>query len=533
MNLWKQPVMSRKTPSSDLGARFRKIVPPLSVGLVVLVGALAVVYPPAAVILAVLLAAGLVMLGTPGTLEPFFPIYLMTLLLPLHIYININDIPLSTAYVFIGLGVALWTLRGLVSGRWTLGLPRETLPMSLFLLLIVLNSVGATDVRASVILGVQVAAYYALFLLVVNVLHTEQRIRRTVNLLLIGATVSSLLGVAQGFIGFLAPQAIARVFFWGPLANLTLGRRGLQRLGAFGPQGPDILYRNYSLEGTGTLFRAFGLFEGPTVYGWFSAILAVLAAGFWLTSVRNSPRLARGARWATLLAIAAAFLSWTRSAWLAMVVGISLILAFRRAKSITLSSRHWWMFGFVALLALSLVILVGYLVPSSAIGRMILSAVGGEMAASSNAGRMRTARLALSYIRDNPIMGAGLGNYPNLASGGTVDSSSATFMTAHNTYLELGVELGLPGLLAFVWLLITVFMGAQNLIRQPIGTYWHALGVALTGAWLSFIVMFMFGGNIVHPKWMTCWWLLAGLQASARRALRQPAHVKEDLEEGR
>jgi hypothetical protein len=31
----------------------------------------------------------------------------------------------------------------------------------------------------------------------------------------------------------------------------------------------------------------------------------------------------------------------------------------------------------------------------------------------------------------------------------------------------------------------------------------------------------MFGGNIVHPKWMTFWWLLAGLQAAARRVIRQ------------
>jgi O-antigen ligase len=184
-------------------------------------------------------------------------------------------------------------------------------------------------------------------------------------------------------------------------------------------------------------------------------------------------------------------------------------------------------FGFVAILALGLVILFGFLIPDSAVGRMILSAIGGEMAASSNAGRIKTARFALSYIQQNPLIGAGLGNYPNVASGGTVDSSSATFMTAHNTYLELGVELGLPGLLAFVWLLITVFLGAQNLVEQPVGTYWHTLGVALIGVWLSFVVLFVFGGNVVHPKWMTYWWLLAGLQAAARRVLRQSACVKE------
>ncbi len=458
----------------------------------------------------------------PRMLEPHRWLYLLAAMLPFAPYVNLSAFPLSVSYIVIAIAATLWVLGGLASHRGQVFMPRELLPLSALLVVIAVMSIaGSQDWQASAILGIQMVAYATVFMVGSNVLGSERRIRRTVALALGGLSVSSLLGVAQSIVGSANPQIVVRIFYCGPLAELRLGSRALQRLGNYGLEGPVTLYRDASLEGIGHLFRAFGMFEGPVAYGFFSAFLAAFSLGMWLVPFRTSSRLRRRAGLAACATMAAVLLCWVRSAWLAVLLGALFLLVFRRAPSVSPSSGRWLIWIFVSVCALSLLILAAYSIPDSAVGRMVLSAVGGSGAVSSNAGRVRTALWALDYVRRNPMWGAGFGNYPYVTSAGHLGASVPTLATAHNTFLELAVELGLPGLIAYVWLLGVVMSGARELVEQPVGTYWHALGIALEAGWIAYGVISMFGGNIVHPKWMTCWWLMAGLQAAARRVLRR------------
>jgi len=454
--------------------------------------------------------------------KPQVFIYLLAFTLPFLGYIHIGSLPISIVYIFILIITILWVIRGLISSRWSFYFPREMLPMSLFLAIIILSFAWTNHLQNSLIRGVQIVAYYSIFLLAGTLLISERRIRWVIYMLICGAALSSLLGILQAAVGSLNPIPVVDIFYRGPLAKIILGSRTLQRIGDFGPTGPDILYRSRSIEGVGDIFRAFGMLEGPTIFGWFTATLAILMIGFYLIPVENDPGLSRKAGWGAFLGLVAVFLTWTRSAWLALVIGIAFIFAFRRAQNMSLLSKRWWWFGLLTTLLLGIILLIGYLTPDSSVGRMIVSAIGGPEASGSNAGRFQTALTAIDYLKDNPIKGIGFGNIGTLiTTSGDVSDFSATFDTAHNTFLELGVELGLLGLLVFLWLQIEIFRGAILLIRQPNKTFLHALGVSLAGVWLTYLIIFMFGGNIVHPKWMTFWWLLAGLQAAARRVIRQ------------
>lgn len=466
--------------------------------------------------------------GKPSFLQPHVWVYILILALPFSPYLNLSGFPLSVAYVLAGLATVLWISQALASQRRLIFLPRELVPMTAFIATIAAMSLARSeDIRASLIMGVQIAVYYITFILVANVIDTEQKSYQAVHFALLGLFLSSFLGVIQALFGFVSPEVIIQVFFSGPFAEVRLGSRALQRLGSFGPQGPGVLYRDFSLEGISRLFRAFGMFEGPVVYGFFSAYLAPFALAFRVVPVRHAPGLRRRGGWAACVTMAAVFLSWVRSAWLTVIFGLTFVLVFRRARKISLLSKRWIVWGLLVVVALSSLIMLACTLPESSVSRMILSAVGGKNAASSNAGRIATAAFAMDYIRHSPMLGVGFGNYPYAASGGRVDSSIATSITAHNTFLELGVELGLPGVLIFLWLLSVIFGGACELIQQPMGTYWHSLGVALAVSWVSYLIISMFGGNIVHPKWMTYWWLLAGLQAAARRALGQSRRARE------
>jgi len=366
--------------------------------------------------------------------------------------------------------------------------------------------------------GVQVFAYFLLFFTVANTLVTEKQILATIKFLLIGSIINSFLGVMQVLLGTIQPDMVIYFFFDSLIANFSLGSRGLERMGSL--ESLTIM-RNSSLDGIGNIFRAFGWFGGPTIYGWFSTTLTIFAVGILAATPKSSSYLIKRTKQAVIWGSIAIFLSWTRSAWLTFIMGTIFVFMFRRASSTKLISKRWWTFGAALLIAFALLVFVGSVFPNSAIGQMILTSIGGANAASSNAGRLETAKFALEYFLTNPLQGVGFRNYAYIASHGTVVSSiRATEATAHNTYLELAVELGLIGVFAFIWLLTHLFVHARILVRQHTATKWHALGIAFSAVWVTYALICMFGGNIVDPKWMTCIWLLAGMQFAVIRVLK-------------
>lgn len=71
-------------------------------------------------------------------------------------------------------------------------------------------------------------------------------------------------------------------------------------------------------------------------------------------------------------------------------------------------------------------------------------------------GRKQIWKRARGYIRENPITGVGIGNFP-VREGNTCTELGVTckWSATHNAYLQAGAELGLVGLALFVGLLVT------------------------------------------------------------------------------
>ena len=70
--------------------------------------------------------------------------------------------------------------------------------------------------------------------------------------------------------------------------------------------------------------------------------------------------------------------------------------------------------------------------------------------------------MATQVVAANPIVGVGLGQdilALNEARG------RATWRSVHNAYLEYAVDLGVPGMILFVWLLIASFRSARAVER--------------------------------------------------------------------
>ena len=81
----------------------------------------------------------------------------------------------------------------------------------------------------------------------------------------------------------------------------------------------------------------------------------------------------------------------------------------------------------------------------------------------SATGRWRDYQVALGVVASNPILGAGIGQ-DVLAMN---ESRGDDWVSVHNAFLEYAVDLGIPGLVLFIWLFAKCFRSARGVERRP------------------------------------------------------------------
>ncbi len=218
--------------------------------------------------------------------------------------------------------------------------------------------------------------------------------------------------------------------------------------------------------------RAYGLTIHPNLLGAMMAALLLLT----LPAVRRT----RGAaRPALVVAIAAGgaglFLSFSRAAWLGFAAGLVVwgVLAWwgRRAANMGAShspkqvapgvkqegANHFrkraaprvrraapWVLGAAMVLA------VAFAYRDLVFSRFF--ALNTPTEAQSISERLRDSALAVTLIRDHPLTGVGLGQYVDAAQ-----QLDDTAVRVHNAGLIVAAELGLPGFLLWLWLMVAPF----------------------------------------------------------------------------
>lgn len=177
--------------------------------------------------------------------------------------------------------------------------------------------------------------------------------------------------------------------------------------------------------------------------------------------------------------------------------------------------------GFIALLAIIAFVLVGF-TTVSARARMIglaaiLAVIFGASSdrywtqmqtllnpqqdynLTSDAGRVQIWKRGLGYMMSHPLLGVGGQNFG--VAEGTISPLArrqergigVRWGAAHNTFIQVGAELGLPGLLLFIGMIAAAFKSLRRVSRQwtragPAGADLSRLAQALTAALISFVV---------------------------------------------
>lgn len=218
-------------------------------------------------------------------------------------------------------------------------------------------------------------------------------------------------------------------------------------------------------------------FSGPFInrnnYATYAAIAALAAATLATSSVRRgryaSDEESLGERWrrriaastgagglwlvATIVLVLGVLLSGSRAGWASLAIGLVVMIA--------LQARGWsrWSAGVAIVLALAAVAL---LVP----GGNTLLIRAALLVEQGEANREQLSSITVGAIALRPMLGWGMNSFRSLYSLFQPTTLSSPFDKAHNTYLELAFDLGVPVaaalVLAVVWIGVRCLSGLSE-----------------------------------------------------------------------
>jgi putative inorganic carbon (HCO3(-)) transporter len=371
-------------------------------------------------------------------------------------------LPLSfqAVSVFLALGTLFWVGRMVAAGRMELRPTPFDVPIALLVVLAAISTLFAPDRWLSFynyyhLLGRYVLLYY----LVVNNIHTLDQLKRLVQAVLLAAGIVAAYGFYQYIVGM------------------------------------DISALEWVDDEQFPLLkvRVFSTLENPNLLAGFLVAIMALTAGLGLNADSTRGKLAF---FALVTALGACLvLTYSRGAWLS-------VLAVTAAYGVLYSRKTFWLLLFVPV-----VLVAGH--------SMLMERLMSIWNPTDTSATLRIAlwESTLAMIADKPLFGIGWGAYWQVYPEYDffINDPSTTIFHAHNTYLHIAAEIGVPGLAAF----LTVMVGHARLalaVAETATNRW--VGGLMLGVLAAIIGLAVNGFTdhvMFNPQVAMLFWLLCAL----------------------
>lgn len=146
---------------------------------------------------------------------------------------------------------------------------------------------------------------------------------------------------------------------------------------------------------------------------------------------------------------------------------------------------------------------------------------------TSDAGRMKIWERGLGYMADHPVLGVGVNNFA--VAEGTISPLAklqergigVRWGAAHNTFIQVGAELGIPGLLLFVGVIASAFASLRHVARHALSASPPARQVSrLAQTLMAALVGFVVGGFFLSLAYADMLYILTALAIALQKLAR-------------
>ena len=128
---------------------------------------------------------------------------------------------------------------------------------------------------------------------------------------------------------------------------------------------------------------------------------------------------------------------------------------------------------------------------------------------SQNLERIYCWKSSFRMIKEHPLAGVGLGNFRYVYPNYMLPGAKEYLLHAHNVFLQIAVEMGIPGLLVFLWLLFLFFKDA--LAHKGKNEDIRIIRVALSAGIIAILITSLFH-DIFHSRQIaTLTWYIMGV----------------------
>jgi putative inorganic carbon (HCO3(-)) transporter len=341
--------------------------------------------------------------------------YCLALLLFLLFFEHTN----TTVAALYLLPLILWITRMVLARDFRLIRTPISLPILAFVVMALISTVFSMNRWYSIReLRGEILKQILLFVMVANTMRTEKQIRNMLVGLFAGALYMSIVGIVGYYTGWTVYEG--RTISW-------YSNKSYTSLGCYLAINAALVLAIVYFERNRS--RIFWLLFMTAIFVW--CILLTFTRGVWIA-----------------LGIAGSFLSVARKKFIGLLVLAMMIFSLAYFPN---SFRERF---------ISIADLRNYPVPGAILSDRVLSW-----------------KSALDMIRDRPLIGIGYGPklfegvYPRYLYPGAKEPMAY----AHNLFLDITVQMGIPGLIIFLWLIASFFRGAIATFRKLSSSFLRAV----------------------------------------------------------
>jgi putative inorganic carbon (HCO3(-)) transporter len=404
--------------------------------------------------------SGIIIVTVASIIRPEIAVIALAMLVPFSgaLKVPVGETDISPTEPLFALFLISWGLRASVQHRTLLPPARFLAPVATLLLFVIVSSLAASKLPL-----------------------TAKEAIKWLEILSISAFVAVYFRERSWKLGLLSALFVA--------ASLEALTGVYQFITSTGPA-------NFAI---GPFMRAYGHFGQPNPFAGYLASLLPLALVSLLWGPARNFRVAAGVCF-TLAGIAT-LMSLSRGAWLGLILALGLMLLRWRPDTARI------MAAFCALGMLIAVLGATNLLPPLLAERLApvveyfgVFDVRGVTPTPENFAlieRLAHWEAGWGMLLDHPWLGVGAGNYPDAYDDYALPGWPESLGHAHNYYLNMAAEAGLPALAALLWVLISLLRHVGTVFIRSTG-WTRALALGLFGSMVVFAVHSLFDNLLVN-----------------------------------